>query len=155
MVFRPLSHDPPSTKTETSTVSKQLAKVYDTQFQGLVLHARGIWINKNEYRVLGEPYNYFQPSAPSGMPSAHYTSLDPHLCIWLDISPSHPSFIVNQCRLGETRYETEEVFSDLAKELLLKHDNIQDAHMAETCRITERKVKWGPAPESMVSCVCC
>lgn len=155
MVFGPLSHDPPSTKTETTTVSKQLAKAYDTQFQGLALRARGISSNENEYRVLGEPYEYFQTSAPSGMPSAHYTSLQPHSSIWLDISPSHAPFIVNQYRLGETRYGTEEVFSDLAKELLLKHDNIQDAHMAETCRITERKVKWGPAPDNMVSYVCC
>lgn len=50
--------------------------------------------------------------------------------------------------MSEIRYETEEPFSDLAKELLLKHDPLRDPHTAETCRITERKVKWGPAPDS-------
>lgn len=89
------------------------------------------------------------------MPSAHYTSLHPHSSIWLDISPSHVSFIVNHYHSGETRYETEEFFSDLVKELLLKHDHIQNDHMAETGRITERKLKWGPAPDTMISCVCC
>lgn len=90
-VFGPLRHDPPSTKIETTTVSKQLAKAYDTQFQGLVFHARGILNNENEYRVLGEPYKYFQTSAPSGMPSAI------HLCIHIFASGlTHVSFIVNQ-----------------------------------------------------------
>lgn len=96
MVFGHLSHDPPSTKTETTTVSKQLAQAYDTQFQGLALHARGILSNENEYRVLCEPFEYFQSSAPSSMPSGHYTSLRPHSSIWPDLSPSHASFILNQ-----------------------------------------------------------
>lgn len=150
ILFGPLSHDPPSTKTETTTVLKQLAKAraYDTQFRYLVLHARGILSNETEYRVLGEPYEYFQTSAPSGLHSAHYKTLHPNSNIWLDIGPSQASYIVDQYRLGEARYETEEVFSDLAKELLLRHDKLQDAHIAETCRITERKVKWGPAPDT-------
>lgn len=50
--------------------------------------------------------------------------------------------------MSEIRYETEEAFSDLAKELLLKRDPLRDPHTAETCRITERKVKWGPATDS-------
>lgn len=147
LAFGPLSHDP---KTETTAISKQLAKarVNDTQFRDLVLHPRGILSNETEHRVLGEPYKYFQTSAPSGLHSAYYTSLHPSSSIWLDISPSHASFIVDQYRMSEMRYETDEVFSDLAKELLLKHDPLQDPHTAETCRITERKVKWGPAPDS-------
>lgn len=37
------SIDPPSAKTETTTISKQLAKdrAYDVQFRDMVLHARG------------------------------------------------------------------------------------------------------------------
>ena len=44
--------------------------------------------------------------------------------------------------MSEIRYETEEAFSDLAKELPLKRDPLRDPHTAETCRITKRKVKW-------------
>lgn len=92
LVFGTLSHDP---KTETTTISMQLAKAraYDTQFRDLVLHPRGILSNKTEYRVLGEPYKYFQTSAPSGLHSAYYTPLHPSSSIWLDISPSHASLL--------------------------------------------------------------
>lgn len=148
LVFGPLSYDP---KTEITTSSKLLARAhaYDTQFQDFVLRPRGILSNETGYgQVLGQPYKYFQTSVPPGSHSAYYTSLHPTSSIWLDMTPSLASFIVDQYRISELRYETEEVFSDLAKEFLLKHDSLRTPHSAGTCRITERKVEWGPAPDN-------
>lgn len=148
-VKAPLSIDPPSSKTETTTASKQLAKAraYDVQFRDLVLHARGLSTNETDHIVLGEPYESFHTSAPAGLHSVHYMVPHPHSTIWLDVSPSEAAVIVNQYRLGEALNETEEFFSDLAKKYLLKDDPLEDLHLAEVSRRTYRKSKWGPPPD--------
>lgn len=54
---------------------------------------------------------------------------------------------MNQYQLSETRGETEKYFSDLAKKWLPKYDNLQEARMAETCRVIGYKSNWGPLPD--------
>lgn len=148
-VKAPPSIDPPSSKTETTTASKQLAKAraYDVQFRDLVLHARGLSTNETDHIVLGEPYEFFHTPAPAGLHTVHYMVPHPHSTIWLDVSPSDAAVIVNQYRLGEALNETEEFFSDLAKKYLLKDDLLEDLHLAEVSRRTYRKSKWGPPPD--------
>ncbi len=149
MVFGLRSIDPPSSKTETTTPSKQLAKAraYDVQFRDLVLHTRGILNDETDYIMLGEPYEFFQTSAPAGLHSVHYTATHPHSNIWLDVSSLEAALIVNQYRLGETLKESEEFFSDLAKKYLLRDDLLEDPRLTETSRRTYRKSKWGPPPD--------
>ena len=146
LVFGLPSIDPPSSKTETT---KQLAKAhaYDVQFRDMVLHPRGILHNETDYIVLGEPYEYFQTSAPAGLHPVHYMATHPDSTIWLDVSSLDTALIVSEYRLGETQNESEEFFSDCAKWFLLKKDRLEDSRLAETSRRTYQKFKSGPPPD--------
>ena len=149
LIFGLRSIDPPSSKTETTTISKQPAKArsYDVQFRDLVLHARGILHNETDYIVLGEPYEYFQTPAPAGLHPVHCMAAHPDSTIWLDVSSLDTALIVSEYRLGEIQNESEEFFSDLAKDSFLKKDRLEDSRLAETSRRTYRKCKWGPSPD--------
>ncbi len=149
LIFGLRSIDPPSSKTETTTISKQLAKArsYDVHFWDLVLHTRGILHNETDYIELGEPYEYFQTSAPAGLHLVHYIAAHSDSTIWLDVSSLDTAFIVSENRLGEIQNKLEEFFSDLAKDSFLKKDRLEDSCLAETSWRTYRKCKWGPSPD--------
>ena len=103
LIFGLRSINLPSSKTETTTPSKKLAKAhtYDVQFWDSVLHVRGIIHNKTDYIVLGKPYEYFQTTAPAGLYAVHYMATHPDSTIWLDVSSLNIARIVSEYRLGK------------------------------------------------------